>query len=88
MLCSLECDGYRYRCDMQKVHFLSQLKKGDSLVVTDIETDKPRIVKVIEVGYSYVSVRPLFSLGWRRRWFLRKGDVKRGIYVVNEIEML
>ena len=87
MWCSLECDGQRYRCNFRKVRFLSQLEKGECLVVTDPATGNPRLVKVVEAGYGYVMVRALFSLPAHGGWFLRKGDIARGVYIIDEIEL-
>ena len=87
MLCSLECDGHRYRCDIRKVRFLSQLKKGDRLVVSDPATGKPSLVKVVDAGYGYVAMRPMFSLSQCGRWFLHKGKLATCIYVIDEIEL-
>ena len=88
MWCNVVIDGRRYRCNVRKVHFLSCLKKGDRLLVTDRVWGTLKIIRVSEVGYGYVAVRPVFSLRRGRRWFLRKGDLVKGIYVIDEIELL
>ena len=88
MWCNVVIDGRRYKCNMRKVRFLSQLEKGERLLVSDPVWGAPEIVRVSEAIYGYVAVWPLFCLRRGRWWFLRKADLIKGIYIIDEIEML